>query len=96
MFPADMIKVTILRVAPQQTQTNRVRFPTDTDAGLHRITGSDVHRDRERIQSDICNRGLEDVMEGCLFGHLGSRSSSCGAFRYLRVRKRVNGWERGG
>ena len=83
MFPADMIKVTILRVAPQQKQTHRVRFPTDTDAGLHRITSSDVHRHRQRIQSDICNGGLKDFVEGCLFGYLGSRSSSCGAFRYL-------------
>jgi len=49
MFPADMIKVTILRVAPQQTLTYRVRLPTDTDAGLHRIAGSDVHRNRQRI-----------------------------------------------
>ena len=83
MFPADMIKVTILRVASLRTPTHRVHSPTDTDAGLHHITGGDVHWYRQRIQSDICNGGLEGVVEGCLFSHLRSRSSSCGPFRYL-------------
>jgi len=49
MFPADMIKVTILRVAPRPTPAHRVYFPTDTDAGFHRIAGGDVHGHRQRI-----------------------------------------------
>ena len=96
MFPADMIKVKILRVAPSQSPAHRVYPPTDTDASLHRITGSNVHGNRKRIQSDICDGGLEDVVEGRLFCHLRSRSCSCGSFRCLRVCKRVDGRERGG
>jgi len=96
MFPADMIKVTILRVVPPRTPIHRVCPPTDTDAGLHYITGSDVHGHRQRIQSDICDGGLEVVVEGCLFGHLRSRPRPRCAFWYLRVCKRVNGWEQGG
>ena len=96
MFPADMIKVTISRVAsPPDVHSSRISPPTDTDAGLHRITGGDVHGHRQRIQSDICDGGFEDVVEGCLFSHLRSRSRSRGALRYLRVYKRANGWERG-
>ena len=97
MFPADMIKVTTFRVMQSQSPTHCVYPPpphTDADAGLHHITGSDVHGHWQRIQSDICDGGLEGVVEGCLFCHLGSRSCARGAFWYLRVCKRVDGWER--